>query len=105
MAAQDLQCLVLLQGEFARDIVDYAKRAESVTFGRDQRRTGVETDLGCVGDKRIVDKALIFQRVRNHKNIDASNGMCTKRHIARSFRDCDAYLGLEPLAIAVHQAH
>ena len=50
-------------------------------------------------------KALILQRVRNHKNIDASNGMCTERHIARSFRGSEAYIGLEPLAIAVHQAH
>lgn len=102
VAAQNLKCVILLQGEFARNIVDDAKRAERLPLGGDQRRTGVKTDLGSVGDKRIVDKAFIFQRVRNHKNIDAPNGMCTKRHVARSFPGCKAHFGLEPLAIAIH---
>jgi hypothetical protein len=88
-----------------RLIVDDAKRAERLTLGGDQRRPGVKADLGSVGDKRIADKAFILQCVRNHKNIDASNGMRTKRHVARSFRGGKAHFGLEPLAIAIHEAY
>jgi len=99
------QMLDLQAGQRAGDDVENAQRAEDVPRARHQRRAGVEPQPRLAGHQRVVGEPRVQGRVRHDQRSIAGQRMGTERHLPRRLAHRQPEPGLEPLPVAVHQAH
>jgi hypothetical protein len=91
--------------ERARLLVDHAQGAYRVAGRRHQRRAGVEAHVGVAGHHRVVEEALVGERVvHDEQVVRVMDRMRTERHVARGLLRVHAVARLEPLALAIDQA-
>lgn len=103
---QGLQSAHLEICQIARLPVDHAQRAEGMTIGRDERRARVKADVGVVQHQRIVMETGINSRIGHHEQaVGLQNGVRAKRVLTHGFARIEANYRLEPLAVAIDQAH
>ena len=92
-------------GQFARDVVDNAQRAEGVAAGVDQWRARVEAHVLRAGCEWIAFKARIQHGIGHHERLVLQNGVCTERQFTRCLPHGQAMVRLEPLSVCVDEAH
>ena len=88
----------------ARFRVDYAQRTKRGAFMRDQRGTGVKTDMRMANDQRVRFEPVIFQRIRHDHRFRLEHGMRAERSRARRFTLFKAGTGQKALAFRFDQA-
>ena len=97
--------LTLLRAQLARLPVDDTQGACMGAVTQTQGGAGVETEVRCVGNQRIVGKPRVKRGIGHLENAIAQNGMGAERQLARGFGDAwQADIRLEPLAVCVDQA-
>ena len=101
--AENPQRAFMRVGKFARPTIDYAQRAECVSFRIDQRRTGIEADLGVSGHQWIAGEACIGEGILDDQGVRLQDGVCAERDIAFRLLGVDTLSGLEPLAVLIDQ--
>jgi hypothetical protein len=68
-----------------------------------QNRTGVKTQAIVGGYHWIVAGAVVFKRIRNHKQVLFEYRVFADGNIQRSLTDSESDLGLEPLTVPVQK--
>jgi hypothetical protein len=106
LAPKDPKGIGLAGPEFTGQAIDHAQGADMGTVVQLQGRPGIKADVRCGGHQWVVGEPGVGQRVGHLKQAVAQDGMATKRHIARGLGHAgQAEIRLEPLPIAVDQAH
>jgi len=71
--------------------------------GRQQGRAGVKPDAGFAGDEGVFSKPVVGAGIFHHHDLGLQNRVGTKGLVARGRGNGEADLGLEPLAVNIHQ--
>lgn len=105
LARERPQRLGLGRGEHALALVDHAERAERMPLGRQQRGARIEADEGLAGHEGVVGEALVVVGVGHDQQLGLQDGVGAEGGVAGGLGRSDPVARLEPLPIAVHQAH
>ena len=105
LAAERLQGLALPVVERARHAVDHAQRSHRMPRRRDQRRAGIEADVGIRPDQRVVGETFIGRSVVHDHQLGLQDRMRTERHVTRRLRGRQPDPRLEVLPVLVDQRH
>jgi hypothetical protein len=85
-------------------VIDHAQGAQGVALAVEQRRAGVEGHVGRAGHQRISREARVPVGVRHHQRLarreDRVRAKCV---LPGRLAGLQPDLGLEPLALLVHQ--
>nr|GEX61901.1 hypothetical protein [Tanacetum cinerariifolium] len=96
------QGLALAQASCAG--IDDADRSQRNTTARDDGRAGIEANIGRPQHQSAGRKAWVEGRIFDHQDIRGlQNRMAAKSQVTMSFLHAQAYAGLEPLALSIHQ--
>ena len=96
----------LHRGERARLAINHAERADRRTAAQAEWRASVEPNVRRPGYERVECEPCVLCGVANFEDPILFNGVGTERDVALSFTDAiQADVGLEPLPVAVDQAH
>ena len=104
---QPPQCLLLLEGKFARLEVDDAQRAQRVTVLRDERNAAVEAQTQSLRHQRTGVKSLILRQVGNVEDVVDTDRGPANRNFPRAFgklRRKWTILCLDPLPRSIDEA-
>ena len=105
LARQHRQSIALRVAEAAWHAVDQAQRAYGVALGTDQRRSGIETHTALADDERVIGESRVGASVVDDHHFGAADGVVAEGDLARRLAHGQADARLEPLALAVDQAH
>src|SRR5208282_1545920 len=89
--------------EFPGNAVQDAQGAEVVASGGADGGAGVEADAGISRYQRVGGEPFIFQGVFDFEDVILHDRVGAKGDVARGLGGGDADLGLEPLAVFVHE--
>jgi hypothetical protein len=104
LATERFEGLELLRAQVAHAAIDHADRAHGATVRCDDRRTGIEADVGIAGDERVVGKALVFTGVPHDEHAVVEDRVRAEGDFARRLAHIEADDGLEPLPIRIDEA-
>lgn len=65
----------------------------------------IESDVGLSGNQRVVEEAIVFQRVVDDERGASKNGVTAERDVARRLLGVEPDGRFEPLSILVDQRH
>ena len=103
MSRQYVQRGLLIVVELARFLVNDAEGSQRMTIGRDERHAGIETDFRTGDDEGVVLETLVLGRIRHDEEVLLQNRVRAHGDVTAGFAEAEADLGLEPLAVFVHQ--
>ncbi len=105
LAGNDPKRLHLLGLEDPWLAIDDAERAEAVPVGVGEGVPGVKANARLVGHQWIGGKAVVTGRVRHDECLGAQNRVCAECELTRGLGGVESNPRLEPLPVAVDQAH
>ncbi len=105
VTAERAQRLQLLGRQYARLMVDHTERAEGPAIVGDQRRAGVEADVGITEDGGIVGEPRVEASVGHDEHIARGlvDGVSAERSLSGGFGASEPDLGFEPLTIGIDE--
>lgn len=103
LPGQNHECRLLFVCQRSRLTVQYAQRAQAMTFSGLQQAPCIETQPGVGGDQRVEAHSGVFAQIGNDRQSGLQQHMPADRHIQRRLVNAQTDLGLEPLAVVFDQ--